>query len=221
MVRAAGTASAGITRFNFISGRPGCGMRALARVLRQNPRFSVRVQSGAAALCEAMTERLRNPGSPEGFLDEGQRKALLRGMFEAVHHDRRPGSLVFDCDEAWLGRVDALAALFPLARFVLLVDGRRPAHPALGGPAGERILAVDTKRLQAEPETVLAALYRMLREPGFVHDTGPLAGRLPEAYRTQAVPGAEGVRPSAATAGGQAVLVLDRPVAPLRRAGGG
>jgi len=219
MVRAAGTALAGITRFNFISGRPGSGMRALARVLTQNPRFSVRVRSGAAALCEAMTVRLRSPGSPEGFLDEGQRKALLRGMFEAVHHDRRPGSLVFDCDEAWLGRVDALAALFPLARFVLLIDGRRPAHPALGGPAAQRVLAVDTRRLRTEPETVLDALYGMLREPAFVHDTGPLGGRLPEAFRTEPVPGSHLMPP--ASGDGRGILRLDRPVAPLRRAGGG
>lgn len=180
MIAAAHAPQPGPTRFHFVSG-PGAGGGAtgLLRVLAQNPRFAVRESSGALPLFDGCTARCTARGTPEAYLRPAQQRALLRGLFEAVHHDHPPGCAVFDSDPAWIDRAEALSALFPLARFVLIMRHASLGHPVLGGPLAERVVAIDAARLERDPEGVFEDIYHALREPPVHHDFAAL--RVPEA----------------------------------------
>lgn len=169
----------GPMRVHFISGPAGAGTAALMRVLAQNPRFAPREASGALALYEAAVARCARGGTPEAFLRPGQRRALLRGLFAAVHHDVAPGAAVFDSDPGWIDALGGLAPLFPLARFLLLLPFGARGHPALTGPLAGQVLPIAAERLRDTPEAVLDEIYHVLREPGFHHDLSSVA--LPEA----------------------------------------
>lgn len=169
----------GPMRVHFISGPAGAGTAALMRVLAQNPRFAPREASGALALYEAAAARCARGGTPEAFLRPEQRRALLRGLFVAVHHDIAPDAAVFDSDPGWIDALGGLAPLFPLARFLLVLPYGARGHPALAGPLAGQVLPIAAERLREAPEAVLDEIYHVLREPGFHHDLSPFA--LPEA----------------------------------------
>ncbi len=166
-------------RVHFVSGPAGAGTAALLRVLAQNPRFAPRETSGALALYEAAAARCARGGTPEAFLRPEQRRALLRGIFAAVHHDIAPGAAVFDSDLGWIDMLGGLAPLFPLARFLLVLPAGARGHPALVGPQAAQVLPIAAERLREAPEAVLDEIYHALREPRFQHDLSPFA--LPEA----------------------------------------
>lgn len=183
-----GPAAPGVTRFHFVSGLPGAGAMTLLRLLAQNPAFRTGADTPAPGLFAAVERRLADPGSPEARLDAAQGAALLRGVMNAVHHDRPPGATVFDCAPNWLLHVDRLAGLFPLSRFVVLVRDagdlapggqagdsdadclRRALGAALGGPAAERVLVIERRRLLGDPLTVMDVLYHRLGAAEFDHD---------------------------------------------------
>jgi sulfotransferase len=175
-----------VTRFHFVAGLPGAGAARLTALLAQNPRFSTASGTPAAALVEAMLKRFARPDTPEAALDEQQRKALLRGALDAVHHARQTDGVVFDNNPAWLAHLGVLAALFPLSRFIVLVReaadlGEAAARAAPDSPTGrivaalagrhaERIIVIERDRFLSDPVTVLDVLYHFLREPVFEHD---------------------------------------------------
>lgn len=180
MTAAAHAPQPGPTRFHFVSGPgEGGGAAGLLRVLAQNPRFAVREASGALPLFDGCTARCTARGTPEAYLRPAQQRALLRGLFEAVHHDHPPGCAVFDSDPGWIDRAEALSALFPLARFLLVMRHASLGHPVLGGPLADRVVTIDALRLARDPESVFEDIYHALREPPVMHDFAAL--RLPEA----------------------------------------
>lgn len=170
-------------RVHFVSGPAGSGSATLLRVLAQNPRFAPREASGALALYEAAAARCARGGTAEAFLRPEQRRALLRGLFAAVHHDIAPGAAVFDSDPGWIDALDGLAPLFPLARFLLVLPHGAPhgarGHPAMVGLQAAQVLPISADRLREAPEAVIDEIYHALREPRFNHDLSPFA--LPEA----------------------------------------
>lgn len=181
-----------VTRYHFISGLPDSGAEELARLLAQNPRFVTGSDTGADALFGAAMRRMQDDDCPESRLDEQQCRALLRATLDAVHHDRQAGAVVFDNAPGWLGYIDALGNLFPLARFVVMVRdpadlggstarGARLDTPlrhlqsALAGAHAQRILVIEHERFLSDPVTVLDVLYHFLREHEFDHDLAPVS----------------------------------------------
>ncbi|PKP84698.1 MAG: hypothetical protein CVT80_06690 [Alphaproteobacteria bacterium HGW-Alphaproteobacteria-2] len=169
----------GPMRVHFVSGLAGASAAGLMRVLAQNPRFAPREASGALALYEAASARCARGGTPEAFLRPAQRRALLRGLFAAVHHDIAPGTAVFDSDPGWIEALGGLAPIFPLARFLLVLPFGARGHPAQVGPQAAQVVPIASDRLRDAPEVVLDEIYHALREPGFHHDLSPFS--LPEA----------------------------------------
>jgi sulfotransferase len=59
------------------------------------------------------------------FISDGQRKRILRSLFEAYYADLSADKIIFDTGRAWCGLLPALVEIFPDARVVCLL--RNPA----------------------------------------------------------------------------------------------
>ncbi len=114
-----------LTRFHFIAGLPRSGVSVLAALLAQNPRFVARNSSPAQKVFTNALQRCSPGGSEAEILDDGQKVALMRGIVDAVYHDRPFDSVVFDANRDWLPDMEALVQLYPLSRFIICV--RNPA----------------------------------------------------------------------------------------------
>ena len=55
------------------------------------------------------------------FLDDAQRRAILRSVFAGYYHEAGPAAVVFDTNRLWCARMGALAGLFPEARVICCV----------------------------------------------------------------------------------------------------
>jgi len=114
-----------VTRFHFIAGLPRSGVSVLTALLRQNPRFVALPNSPAQQVFTASVARIMEGGPESHLLNPAQKTALLRGVVDAVYHDRPFGAVVFDANRDWLDDLDRLVALYPLCRIIICV--RNPA----------------------------------------------------------------------------------------------
>lgn len=114
-----------ITRYHFIAALPASGEVLLTSILSQNPRFVTRSDGAAVQVMGLFEAGLEDRQGAAAVLDPDQRNALLRGVLDAVHHDRPLDSVIFDASPSWLGRIDLMARIFPLSRFIVPV--RNPA----------------------------------------------------------------------------------------------
>ena len=55
------------------------------------------------------------------FIDEGQKRELLKGLFDNYYHSTHPRQLVFDTNRAWCSKLPTLVRLFPDAKVVCCV----------------------------------------------------------------------------------------------------
>ncbi len=106
---------------HFISGLPRSGSTLLAGILRQNPRFQAGMTSPVGSMYMALEAAMSRRNETAVFIDEVQRRAVLKGLFtnfyEATHRDH----VVFDTNRAWTTKLPALVQLFPSARMVCCV----------------------------------------------------------------------------------------------------
>lgn len=108
-------------RLHFISGLPRAGSTLLSAILRQNPRFSAGITSPLAPLFLNTLDAMAAGTEAAAFLDEAQRRRLLRGLFTSYYGPQTPGSVVFDTSRLWAARLPALADLFPDAKVICCV----------------------------------------------------------------------------------------------------
>src|SRR5665213_587282 len=106
---------------HFISGLPRSGSTLLAALLRQNPRFHAGMSSPAASLFTAMQGATSRRNETAVFLDEAQKIALLRGVFDGCYHAIASDKMVFDTNRAWCAKLPALTRLFPKAKVICCV----------------------------------------------------------------------------------------------------
>ena len=106
---------------HLISGLPRSGSTLLAALLRQNPHLHAGISSPVASLVLAMQRQLsqENEGAP--FIDDEQRVAILRGVFEGFYAKIHPGKLVLDTNRAWCAKLPLLAMLFPDIKVIACV----------------------------------------------------------------------------------------------------
>ena len=106
---------------HFIAGLPRSGSTLLAAILRQNPRFHAGMTSPVGSLYMALEGALSRRNEAAVFIEDAQRRAVLRGLFtnyyESIHNER----LVFDTNRAWCTKLPALSQLFPAARVICCV----------------------------------------------------------------------------------------------------
>ncbi len=106
---------------HFISGLPRAGSALLAGILRQNPRFHAGTTSPVGAMYMALETAMSRRNETAVFIDDAQRRAVLKGLFanyyEAIHSHK----MVFDTNRAWCTKLPALVQLFPTARIICCV----------------------------------------------------------------------------------------------------
>jgi sulfotransferase len=106
---------------HFISGLPRSGSTLLAAILRQNPRFHAGMMSPVGSLFSALLREMSQANEAAVFIDDTQRAAILRALFDAYYLRIHPHKVVFDTNRVWCARLPALAALFPRARVIACV----------------------------------------------------------------------------------------------------
>jgi sulfotransferase len=106
---------------HFISGLPRSGSTLLAGILRQNPKFHSGMSSPVGALVNQLLNAMGATSEFAVFIDEEQRRDVLRGVFDGYYRKIHPDKTVFDTNRIWCSRMPALAALFPESRVIACV----------------------------------------------------------------------------------------------------
>jgi sulfotransferase len=106
---------------HFISGLPRSGSTLLAAILRQNPRFHAGMSSPVGSLFMALQGAMSRRNEAAVFIDEGQKRELLKGLFDNYYHSIHPHQLVFDTNRAWCSKLPTLVRLYPEAKVVCCV----------------------------------------------------------------------------------------------------
>jgi len=106
---------------HFISGLPRSGSTLLAGILRQNPRFHAGMTSPVGSMYMALEAAMSRRNETAVFINEDQRKAVLKGLFPSYYDTIHQQRVVFDTNRAWCTKLPALGQLFPDARVICCV----------------------------------------------------------------------------------------------------
>jgi sulfotransferase len=106
---------------HFIAGLPRSGSTLLAGILRQNPRFRAGMTSPVGAMYMALETAMSRRNETAMFIDDTQRRAVLKGLFGSYYENTAGESVIFDTNRAWCTKLPALGQLFPAARVICCV----------------------------------------------------------------------------------------------------
>jgi sulfotransferase len=106
---------------HFIAGLPRSGSTLLAGILRQNPRFHAGMTSPVGSMYMALESAMSRRNETAVFIDDAQRRGVLKGLFESYYQQIHGEQLVFDTNRAWCTKLPALGQLFPSARVICCV----------------------------------------------------------------------------------------------------
>ena len=106
---------------HFIAGLPRSGSTLLAAILRQNPRFHAGMTSPVGAMYMALEGAMSRRNEAAVFIEEDQRRDVLKGLFGNYYNSIQKERLVFDTNRAWCTKLPALSELFPEARIICCV----------------------------------------------------------------------------------------------------
>lgn len=110
---------------HFITGLPRSGSTLLSAILRQNPRVHAAMSSPLAQVVGACVSAMGADNEFAGFFEEGQKRAILHGVFDGYYGAMPDKPLVFDTSRSWTARMALLRQLYPECRFICCV--RNPA----------------------------------------------------------------------------------------------
>lgn len=106
---------------HFISGLPRSGSTLLAAILRQNPRFHAAMMGPVGGMYMALEGAMSRRNEAAMFIEEAQRRDVLKGLFTNYYYMIQKDKLVFDTNRLWCAKLPALTQLFPKARIVCCV----------------------------------------------------------------------------------------------------
>jgi sulfotransferase len=106
---------------HFISGLPRSGSTLLGAILRQNPRFHAGMTSPVGSLFMTVQGAMSRRNEGAVFIDEEQKRELLKGLFTNYYFRHHPKQLVFDTNRAWCSKLPTLVRLFPEAKVICCV----------------------------------------------------------------------------------------------------
>lgn len=106
---------------HFVSGLPRSGSTLLGALLRQNPRFHAGMSSPVASLFLALQGAMSRRNEAAVFIDEDQKRELLRGLFDNYYHLIHPQRLVFDTNRVWCSKLPTLVQIFPDSKVICCV----------------------------------------------------------------------------------------------------
>lgn len=107
-------------KIHFISGLPRAGSTLLSAVLAQNPRFRANMSGPVASFVTALLGRMGPDNEYTVFLDEAQKRAILKGLFEN-YYTADADNVVFDTNRTWCSKMPLLTELFPEAKVIACV----------------------------------------------------------------------------------------------------
>ena len=105
---------------HFISGLPRAGSTLLSALLTQNPRLHAGMSGPVGGFFTSLLGQMSGANEFSVFLDETQKKAILKGVFENYYAAQRD-KVVFDTNRLWCSKMPALADLFPGAKVIACV----------------------------------------------------------------------------------------------------
>jgi len=106
---------------HFISGLPRSGSTLLAAILRQNPRFHAGMTSPVGGMYAALETAMSRRNEAAVFIENAQRRDVLKGLFENYYRAIQQEKLIFDTNRVWCAKLPGLTQLFPNARIVCCV----------------------------------------------------------------------------------------------------
>ncbi len=106
---------------HFISGLPRSGSTLLAGILRQNPRFHAAMTGPVGSMYMALESAMSRRNETAVFIDEAQRRDVLKGIFSSYYSRIHTEKVVFDTNRLWCAKLPAITQLFPDARIVCCV----------------------------------------------------------------------------------------------------
>jgi sulfotransferase len=106
---------------HFISGLPRSGSTLLAAILRQNPRFHAGMSSPVGSLFMALQGAMSRRNEAAVFVDEAQKRELLKGLFDNYYYAIHQEKVVFDTNRAWCSKLPTLVKLFPDSKVICCV----------------------------------------------------------------------------------------------------
>jgi sulfotransferase len=106
---------------HFISGLPRSGSTLLAAILRQNPRFHAAMTGPVGAMYMALEAAMSLRNETAVFIQETQRRDVLKGLFSSYYADVQADKVVFDTNRMWCTKLPALTQLFPESRILCCV----------------------------------------------------------------------------------------------------
>jgi sulfotransferase len=109
------------SRIHFISGLPRSGSTLLSAILRQNPRFHAMMTSPVGNLYLALLSAMSRRNETAVFINEKQKRELLRGVFYNYYHDMGPDRVIFDTNRMWCTKLPALVDHFPNSKVICCV----------------------------------------------------------------------------------------------------
>ena len=108
-------------RLHFIAGLPRSGSTLLAGILRQNPRFHAGMTGPVGAMYMALEGAMSRRNEAAVFIDDDQRRAVLKGLFANYYGSIEPDKTIFDTNRVWCTKLPALSHLFPKSRIICCV----------------------------------------------------------------------------------------------------
>ena len=108
-------------RLHFIAGLPRSGSTLLSGILRQNPRFHAGMTGPVGAMYMALEGAMSRRNEAAVFINDEQRRAVLKGLFASYYGGAAPDQVIFDTNRMWCTKLPALSQLFPGARIICCV----------------------------------------------------------------------------------------------------
>src|SRR6478672_13239681 len=93
---------------HFISGLPRSGSTLLAGILRQNPKFHAGMSSPVGALFNQLLNAMGAMSEFSVFIDEAQRRDVLRGVFDGYYRKIHRKKFFFDTNPICFSGMPAL-----------------------------------------------------------------------------------------------------------------
>lgn len=106
---------------HFISGLPRSGSTLLSAILLQNPKIHAHMTSPVGSLTNGLLKEMSEFNEGAIFINNEQRKAILRGTFEGYYYDVQKKKTVFDTNRLWCSRMNLLHELYPESKVICCV----------------------------------------------------------------------------------------------------
>jgi sulfotransferase len=189
-------------------------------------------------LLTATMRQLCQDNETSVFVDNEQRRAIFKGLFDGYYGRQHPVQTVFDTHRIWAAKIAALKDIFPDAKMICcvrhvpwiidslerLVYARYEAvstgaglvgyawnslRDAFYGPHNDSLMLLTYETLVTDPRRALRAVYDFIGAPVFAHDFETISFATEEFDSRLGAPGLHRVRPQISYTARRSILPPD------------